>query len=291
MALNPQLNVKSLPVARQSLELATLTGIKIYNRTFRRVESSMYLSQIVVRVRGRASRAFEAEISAANECIQTEFEQLQRLLAERNRQLNKRLAQAGLDRKRHVVVYTQPTTVELTTRTPEAMAYGENLKNAEFAARSLDILWYQGQLSTARHLESGYELFRWMQTVSGRIEQWSMELARRVTDELRTPRSSYQALLRHKLGVHLQSSAPLKADELHMNNRETRSLALTEVLAEVLDAPGGEPESTDASDEAESTNSEDGAAQKETTESTDSSTPNSDSKVERLLTPNAGGRP
>ena len=291
MALNPQLNVKSLPVARQSLELATLTGIKIYNRTFRRVESSMYLSQIVVRVRGRASRAFEAEINAANECIQTEFEQLHRMLAERNRHLNKRLAQAGLDRKRHMVVYTQPTTVELTTRTPEAMAYGENLKNAEFAARSLDILWYQGQLSTARHLESGYELFRWMQTVSGRVEQWSMELARRVTDELRTPRSSYQALLRHKLGVHLQSSAPLKADELHMNNRETRSLALTEVLAEVLDAPAGEAESTDApEDEPELTDSEDGAAQKKTTQNNDSSTHRSDNTMEHLLS-NAGGKP
>lgn len=285
MALNPQITVKSLPVARQPLELATLTGIKIYNRTFRRVESSMYLSQIVVRVRGRASRAFEAEISAANGCIEKELAQLQGLLAQRNRQLNKQLAQAGLDRTRHAVTYTQPVNLELTTRTPEAMAYATHVLSAESAARTLDILWYQGQLTAADHLAFGYEVFRWMQTVTGRIEQWSMELARRVTDELRTPRSSYQALLRHKLGVNLQSSAPLTADEFHMNSREAQSLALTETLAEVLEHPA--PADDTSSPPLATENAEPSIPPAAPT--TDSSSSVARGGLQRLFTPAVGG--
>ncbi len=249
----------------------------------------MYLSQIVVRVRGRASRAFEAEISAANGCIEQELDELHQRLAQRNRSLTKNLAQAGLDRTRHAVTYTQPVNLELTTRTPQAMVYAHHVRSAETAARALDILWYQGQLSAANHLASGYEMFRWMQTVTGRIEQWSMELARRVSDELRTPRSSYQALLRHKLGVNLQSSAPLTADEFHMSAREAQALALTETLAEVLEQPDTPAVSAEASNEnADSVpTAPDAEPLPESSEATPSAAPSSGLK--RLFNPAAGG--
>ncbi len=56
MALNPQINNRSLAVAQKSLELATHVGIKTDNRTFNRVDAALYLAQIVVRVQGTASQ-------------------------------------------------------------------------------------------------------------------------------------------------------------------------------------------------------------------------------------------
>ncbi len=237
MALNPVITVKSLPVARQELTLATLVGIKTYNRTFRRVESSFYLTQVLVRVRGRASREFEAEIAAANQLIEDEFEQVEKRLTERRRALRKQLTNAGLHEQKHAAEYTRPTEIELTTRTPEAMRYGRMLKQLETTARMVDTLWYQGQINARQQLVSTNELYRWMQRLTGRVEQMGMELAYRVSDELRAPRATYQALLRKKLGVMPESGEPLQADEFNMSAREARSLAMTEVLAEAMEQP------------------------------------------------------
>lgn len=235
MALNPVITVKSLPVARREVTLATLVGVKVYNRTFRRVESSLYLTEVLVRVRGRASRDFEAEIAAANRLIREEFEQVETLLAERQRALRKQLTRAGLNERQHAVGYTHPTRLELTTRTPEAMHYGRLLLQLETTARLVDTLWYQGLVDARRQLVETRELYRWMQRLAGRVEQLGMELAYRVSDELRAPRATYQALLRKKLGVAPEGGEPLQADEFSMSAREARSLAMTEVLAEALE--------------------------------------------------------
>ncbi len=67
--LNPKVLDRSRAVVRQPIELATHLGLKLYNRTFPRVEAALYLAEVIVHLQGRASRDYADEIEQVNAAI------------------------------------------------------------------------------------------------------------------------------------------------------------------------------------------------------------------------------
>jgi len=119
--LNPQVLDRSRAVIRQPVELATHLGLKLYNRTFPRVEAALYLAEVIVHLQGRASRDYAEEIAQVNTAIARELDRLSAFADHEARQLGKLAVDASDEAP--AIQYTQAIRLDLTLRTPRARRY------------------------------------------------------------------------------------------------------------------------------------------------------------------------
>ncbi len=234
MALNPQINSRSLAVARKSLKLATHVGIKTYNRTFNRVDAALYLAQIVVRVQGAASRSYEREITQVNQAIDQELERLKQNVTQSQNRIKAQLQRANVSLKKPEVAYTDPNPVDLTVRTPKARQFIQLLEALEQTAQSIDAAWYAGLLSDVEQLQRADVLWRHFQRSCGVIEALARGLVRRVQQNNSTVNSVYRDMLKSRTGWEPDTPTDDTDAAMEMTEQETQGLEATEALASSL---------------------------------------------------------
>ncbi|MBK8168616.1 MAG: hypothetical protein IPK64_21935 [bacterium] len=249
--LNPPVLDRSRPVVRRPVELATHLGLKVYNRTFPRMEAAVFLAEVVAHLQGRASRDYAAEIDQVTEAIVGELDRLEAFVTGESRQLAnaaRRSPPAGAPVE---VGYTGPARVELTMRTPAMRRYAGLVAAVEDIARALDLAWYGGALTTPARLARENGLFRQCARACGVIERLARGLARRVRDDSEAP--GYRDMLVKRTGRGPDAPAPAVKDEgrEEMTDEERRSLQATDALAGawLADEPGpgdGAPGGPDA---------------------------------------------
>ena len=240
--LNPQVLDRSRAVIRQPVELATHLGLKLYNRTFPRVEAALYLAEVIVQLQGRASRDYAEEIAQVNTAIARELDRLSTFADHEARQLGKQVVDASDEAP--AIQYTQAVQLDLTLRTPRARRYAALLAGLEQISRDLDKAWYGGALETSQRLERERRLFRNVMRGCGVVERLARGLARRVRDDSETPDYRDMLIKRTGRGPDADSApAVIAEDAADMTAAEAASLQATEAMARALSsAPAAEDE-------------------------------------------------
>ena len=240
--LNPRVLDRSRAVVRQPVELATHLGLKLYNRSFPRVEAALYLAEVIVHLQGRASRDYAEEIAQVNTAIVRELDRLTHFAENEARQLSKLAGDASGDAPE--IQYTQTIRLELTMRTPRARRYALLLAGLERASRDLDKAWYGGALETPQRLERERRLFRNVMRGCGVVERLARGLARRVRDDSETPDYRDMLIKRTGRGPEADPAPAVHAeDAADMTVEEAASLQATEAMARALSAtPAAEDE-------------------------------------------------
>ncbi|RUQ34899.1 MAG: hypothetical protein EKK71_14785 [Candidatus Competibacteraceae bacterium] len=233
--LNPRVLDRSRAVVRQPVELATHLGLKLYNRSFPRVEAALYLAEVIVHLQGRASRDYAEEIAQVNTAIGRELDRLTHFAENEARQLSKLAGDASGDAPE--IQYTQTIRLELTMRTPRARRYALLLAGLERASRDLDKAWYGGVLETPQRLERERRLFRNVMRGCGVVERLARGLARRVRDDSETPDYRDMLIKRTGRGPEADPAPAVHAeDAADMTVEEAASLQATEAMARALSA-------------------------------------------------------
>ncbi|MEZ5580091.1 MAG: hypothetical protein R3F40_12180 [Candidatus Competibacteraceae bacterium] len=231
--LNPQVLDRSRAVIRQPVELATHLGLKLYNRTFPRVEAALYLAEVIVHLQGRASRDYAEEIAQVNTAIARELDRLSAFADHEARQLGKLAVDAS--GAAPAIQYTQAIRLDLTLRTPRARRYAVLLAELEQISRDLDKAWYNDALETPQRLERERRLFRNVMRGCGVVERLARGLARRVRDDSETP--DYRDMLIKRTGRGPDADpapAVIAEDAADMTVAEAASLQATEAMARAL---------------------------------------------------------
>ena len=231
--LNPKVLDRSRAVVRQPVELATHLGLKLYNRTFPRVEAALYLAEVIVQLQGRASRDYAEEIAQVNTAIARELDRLSTFADHEARQLGKHVVDASDEAP--AIQYTQAIQLDLTLRTPRARRYAALLAGLEQISRDLDKAWYGGALETPQRLERENLLFRNFMRGCGVVERLARGLARRVRDDRETP--DYRDMLIKRTGRGPDADpapAVIAEDAADMTAAEAASLQATEAMARAL---------------------------------------------------------
>lgn len=224
---------RSRAVIRQPVELATHLGLKLYNRTFPRVEAALYLAEVIVHLQGRASRDYAEEIAQVNTAIARELDRLSAFADHEARQLGKLAVDASGDAP--AIQYTQAIRLDLTLRTPRARRYAVLLAELEQISRDLDKAWYDDALETPQRLEWERRLFRNVMRGCGVVERLARGLARRVRDDRETP--DYRDMLIKRTGRGPDADpapAVIAEDAADMTAAEAASLQATEAMARAL---------------------------------------------------------
>ncbi len=241
-ALNPKVLDRSRAVVRLPVELATHLGLKLYNRTFPRVEAALYLAEVIVHLQGRASRDYAEEIAQVNTAIARELDRLTTFAENEARQLGKLAGGDAGDAPK--IQYTHAIRLDLTMRTPRARRYATLLAGLEQTSRDLDKAWYGGALETPQRLERESILFRNVMRGCGVVERLARGLARRVRDDSETP--DYRDMLIKRTGRGPDADlAPVVTaeDAADMTAEEAASLQATEAMARALSStPAAENE-------------------------------------------------
>ena len=249
--LNPLVSGSSRPVLRMPIELATHQGLRIYNRTFPRIEAALFLADVIVQLQGRASRDYAEEIEQVQEAIATELDHLEALITEQSNLADK-LCNGGKRRSTPDapsaldIDYTHAVQVQLTMRTPQVRRYADLLATLEGISRLLDQAWWSKRILTARRLELESHLFRHCDKSTGIIERLARGLARRVRDGQEAP--GYRDMLTKRTGRGPEAAEAVVAvvaeDREAMTANEAASLQATEALA----ASFQETEATEATE-------------------------------------------
>lgn len=243
MPLNAAVSTQSRPVIHHRLVLSTHLGLKTYNRTFPRVEAALYLADVVVRVQGRASGDYAAEIAQVNGAIDRELERLDGLITSQFNRIEKILRKADPPppEEEPSVCYTRPVQVELAMRTPTVRRYARLLGMLEHTLCKLDQAWYAGVISTAEQLQHGNHLFRNFYRTTGATERLARGLARRVRDDSELPGYREMLIKRTGRGLDDDEGTPVPAEGAQeMTVDEANSLQATEALvADLSAAPAG----------------------------------------------------
>ena len=244
MPLNAAVSTQSRPVIHHRLVLSTHLGLKTYNRTFPRVEAALYLADVVVRVQGRASGDYAAEIAQVNGAIDRELERLDGFITSQSNRIEKILRKADPPPPEEgaSVCYTRPVQVELAMRTPTVRRYARLLGMLEHTLCKLDHAWYAGAISTAEQLQHGNHLFRNFYRTTGATERLARGLARRVRDDTEMPGYREMLIKRTGRGLDDDEVAPVPAEGAQeMTVDEANSLQATEALVADLSAAPAEP--------------------------------------------------
>ena len=181
----------SVPVLRRALTLHSLHSIKVYERTWRRVDYNLYLSTILVRVGGAAHR-FRPEIAAVEAAIEACFTGVEQYFLDKLAALQARLPGADAT---PAVAYSQPATVEALARTPAAGRFLALLEQLERACRLIDQAWFAGRLNAEQQLQHSTEVARQLTRLSARINTLARGLARRVLNADDQANTAYDDLL------------------------------------------------------------------------------------------------
>ena len=111
MALNAPITAHSQAAFQSGLILGTHTAIKTYNRTLNRVDAALYLTTVISRLQGSASRLFEPEIAQVSEAMAHAPQHLGNCLDNEVRACQKRV-RTSLQQTEHCRrIYTQPAEV------------------------------------------------------------------------------------------------------------------------------------------------------------------------------------
>jgi hypothetical protein len=258
LSLNPQVLDHSRPVLQRSVELATHLGLKLYNRTFRRIDAALYLAEVVTHLQGPASRHYAAEIDQVNDAIRMELARLAAFAGSERRHLEKsglgKDPTKGGAQEMVAITYTQPATVVLTMRTPHMRGYAEVLLAVEALSRTLDAAWYAQRVTTVQRLDLELLLFRNCMRASINIERLAWGVARRVRDDTELP--NYRAMLVKRTGRGLEAANAPAVDQesaevmtpgeaAHLHASETLA---SDLLAAESAAATSESRTEDASD-------------------------------------------
>lgn len=239
LSLNPQVLDHSRPVLQRSVELSTHLGLKLYNRTFRRIDAALYLAEVVTHLQGPASRRYAAEIDQVNDAIRVELARLEAFTGSESRRLEKswrgKDPTKGGAKETAAITYTQPATVVLTMRTPHMRGYAEVLLAVEALSRTLDAAWYAQRVTTVQRLDLELLLFRNCMRASINIERLAWGVARRVRDDTELP--NYRAMLVKRTGRGLEAANAPAVDQESaevMTSGEAAHLHASETLASDL---------------------------------------------------------
>ncbi len=233
MALNPQINSQSLAVVQRSLTLATHVGIKIYNRTFNRVDAALYLAQIIVRLQGPASQRYEREIMQVNKAIDQELDRLKQTTTQAYNGINRQLQKANISLKAGIV-YTNPNPIDLRVRTPKACQFIQQLETLEQTAQRIDAAWYAGLLSDTEQLQRANELWKTFNRSCGVIEGLARGLMRRVRQNNQAVNSVYKDMLKSRTGWEPDTPTDDVDAGTELTEEEADCLEVTETLVKIL---------------------------------------------------------
>ncbi len=239
MALNPLIQNPSRAVFTYPITLSTYIGIKTYNRTFNRIDAAFYLAQILVRVQGSASRAYEPEIAQVNVAMNQELQRLADVITTEANTLENRLKKAPTHPDPAPIRYTHPAQMELVVRTPKAGQYARLLDRLEHTARRLDTAWSLQVIDESEQLQRSNTLFRAFNRACGVIERLARGLAQRVREDDREPAPAYTEMLIKRTGRGPGAAPePAVADENAsiMTPTEEENLQDMEALAVDLEA-------------------------------------------------------
>lgn len=250
--LNPTVSTHTRAVMRSPLTLSTHIGVKTYNRTFKRLEAALFLADVLVLLRGRASHDYAAEITQVHSAMDQELTRLSALVTAEQQWITKALKVAPRDAE---VQYTDPVTLNLTLRTPRARPYVTLLTRLEQTLCSVDQAWYHGLIPTAEQLKRGTLLFRHFYRACGVIERLAWGLGRRVRDAQDGAATvnagpDYHAMLLKRTGsgpAHADAPDAPAPDEAAdaMTAEESASLEATEALVALLTPVVGEAQETE----------------------------------------------
>lgn len=112
------------------------------------------------------------------------------------------------------------------------------MATAETISRTLDIAWYQEQVTTPQRLDLELLLFRNFMRSCTNVERLAWGLARRVQTDTAAP--GYRDMVRKRTGrdpIALPAPAVEAEGEAHMTPTEAAHLAATEALAATLLTP------------------------------------------------------
>ena len=234
MALNAPITAHSQAAFQSGLILGTHTAIKTYNRTLNRVDAALYLTTVISRLQGSASRLFEPEIAQVSEAMAHELQHLGNFLDHEGRAIQKRFRTALQQKEHSRLIYTQPAEVTPRVRTPKASDYIRLIGQLEQTSRQLDQLWALGALTELEHLQRQNDLFRKFSRVCQTIERLAWGLARRVQGQDREVRGVYREMLLKRTGRDpgQEKPEPIPAEESeNMTGQEAASLVDMEALA------------------------------------------------------------
>ncbi len=234
MALNAPITAHSQAAFQSGLILGTHTAIKTYNRTLNRVDAALYLTTVISRLQGSASRLFEPEIAQVSEAMAHELQHLGNFLDHEGRAIQKRFRTALQQTEHSRLIYTQPAEVTPRVRTPKASDYIRLIGQLEQTSRQLDQLWALGALTELEHLQRQNDLFRKFSRVCQTIERLAWGLARRVQGQDRDARGVYREMLLKRTGRDpgQEKPEPIPAEESeNMTGQEAASLVDMEALA------------------------------------------------------------
>ena len=233
--LNPLVSGSSRPVLRMPIELATHQGLRIYNRTFPRIEAALFLADVIVQLQGRASRDYAEEIEQVQEAIDKELDHLEALITEQSNLADK-LCNGGKRRPTPDtssaldIDYTHAVRVDLAMRTPHVRRYADLLATLEDISRLLDQAWWGKHILTANRLSMENHLFRHCMKSTAIIERLARGLARRVRDDQEAP--GYRDMLVKRTGRGPEAAEAVVAEDREaMTANEAASLQATEALA------------------------------------------------------------
>ena len=226
----------SLPVLRRELTLHSLTSIKTYQRTYERMEWLLYLADVLVRVRGQASRRFDQEIDQVIAAIESCLTQVETSLKDTRRYYENRLRKAGIDMHSHELDYSHPLIVVLQTRTPLGRRYIQLLANLDRVAQRIDQAWYHGLINARKQLDAHQKLYFALLRTTRRVSILALGLAQRVQDADSATASidaNYANILVSRVGSAPSDESPLELSNA-MSAEEQAELAESQQLATAL---------------------------------------------------------
>ncbi|MCB1813986.1 MAG: DUF1845 family protein [Candidatus Competibacteraceae bacterium] len=252
---------KSLPVIRRELTLHSMTSIKTYQRTYERMEWMLYLADVLVRVRGDASRRFDQETDQVIVAVESCLDQAQMAFRDTQRFYENRLRNAHIDLHGNALAYSHPLTLVLQTRTPLGQRYIELLEKLDTVAQRIDLAWYHGLIKARQQLDGNQKLYYWLLRTTRRVSILARGLAHRVQQaDAVAPGidANYATLLASRVGIAPNDETPLDVasetmtvDE-HAEIEESKQLiaALSVSVETAPDAPvtageSAEPECTE----------------------------------------------
>lgn len=183
----------SIPRLRLPVTLDSLHAVQVYRRTWAATDYNLYLSAILVRVRGERTQRYAGEIRAVEAAIDGLFEGPAQYFHDQGRHLAAAHPTPASDL---IIAYRHPVRESAEARTPRMRKFLELLQQLDARCRGLDAAWFAGVLDTETQLRLTREAARQVSRLAARIDVLARGVARRVLRDDPAPAAmGYEALL------------------------------------------------------------------------------------------------
>lgn len=183
----------SIPRLRLPVALDSLHAVQVYRRTWAATDYNLYLSAILVRVRGERTQRYAGEIRAVEAAIDGLFEGPAQYFHDQARHL---AAAHPTPTPDLIIAYRHPVRESAEARTPRMRTFLDLLQQLDARCRGLDAAWFAGVLDTETQLRLTREAARQVSRLAARIDVLARGVARRVLRDDPTPAAmGYEALL------------------------------------------------------------------------------------------------